>query len=159
MLIGGAMSGRSKAKAKKKMNTKTAFTAIAGTQPKLAVLAVSGGIWQCSPVSEVAEVCLEDWDVYEVKVPGRENRTRHFVGTKVDRGRSGRVSSPIVSFDSTARRGVTESGRVYELVGQRTGLGLDAEYTWNNWQQINHVTDVVNVTEEIKASLAGGEAK
>ncbi|BDT72773.1 hypothetical protein os4_23180 [Comamonadaceae bacterium OS-4] len=145
------------------MTNKTSETlnaAIAGAQPKIAVIAVSGGIWQCSPVSEKPEVLLEDWAVYEVKLPWNEHRTRHFAGTKIERGGgSGRVSTAIVSFDPTTRRGVTESGRVYELVRQRTGLMRDAEYTWNHWKSLHRAEDAVDVTDEIKALLPKGRQK
>jgi hypothetical protein len=136
----------------------TPMASIAGAQPKLALIAVSGGVWRCSPVAEKPEVYLEDWAVYEVKLPWNEYRTRHFAGTKIERrGGSGRVSTAIVSFDPATRRGVTESGRVYELVKQRSGLMLDADYTWNHWKSLHRAADVTDVTAEVKDLLSNRE--
>lgn len=123
-------------------------TAIAGTQPKLAVIEISGGVWECAPVSERAEIILTDWHVFEVQLPGRPERTRHFAGQNIT-DHEGRASSAIVTFDPEAGRGVTESGRVYQLQGS-TGFTGDGEYTWNRWMRINSVTGVVDVTAEIK---------
>ena len=124
------------------------LTAIAGTQPKLAVIAISGGVWKCAPVSERPEIVLADWQVFEVKLPGRTERSRHFAGQNIT-DREGRTSSAITIFDAATSRGTTESGRVYELRGS-TGFSGDGEYTWSRWKSINSVTDVVDVTAEIK---------
>lgn len=125
-----------------------ALTALAGTQPKLALIAIWGGVWKCAPVSERPEIVLTDWHVFEVKLPDRTERTRHFAGQNVT-DREGRASSAIVIFDATTARGITESGRVYQLQGH-TGFTGDGEYTWNRWKSINAATDVVDVTVEIK---------
>ena len=125
--------------------------AIAGTQPKLAVFAISGGVWKCAPVSERPEIILTDWHVFEIQLPGRSDRTRHFAGQNIT-DHEGRASSAIVTFDAATGSGITESGRVYQLHGN-TVLRGDGEYTWNQWQRINSVTDVVDVTAEIKDSM------
>ena len=127
-------------------------TAIAGTQPKLAVIEISGGVWKCAPVSERPEIILTDWNVFEVQLPARNERTRHFAGQNVTDG-EGRASSAIVTFDPVTGRGLTESGRVYQLQG-RTGFTGDGEYTWHHWRSINAVTEVVDVTLEIKKKMA-----
>lgn len=112
-----------------------------------------GGVWVPRSVSEEPELRLSDWSVFEVTMGGSSERTRHFVGTSI-RDREGRVSSAVESFDAKTKRGVTSSGRVYELVGSRTGMNLDAEYTWNHWKSICQAQDVVDVTAEVKASIA-----
>ena len=127
------------------------LTAIAGTQPKLAVIAISGGVWKCAPVSERPEIGLADWHVFEVKLPSRAERTRHFAGQNIT-DREGRTSSAIETFDAATSRGTTESGRVYELRGS-TGFSGDGEYTWNRWKSINSVTEVVDVTAETKKMI------
>lgn len=129
----------------------TVPTAIAGTQPKLAVIEISGGIWKCRPVSERPEIVLTDWQIFEVKLPGRIERTRHFAGQNIT-DREGRSSSAIETFDAATGCGITESGRVYQLQG-RTGFTGDGEYTWGRWKSINSVTDVVDVTAEIKVLM------
>lgn len=45
-------------------------------------------------------------------------------------------------------RGITSSGRVYELRGT-PGFNSDGEYAWNRWLAINSATDVADVTAEI----------
>ena len=127
------------------------FSAIPGTQPKLAVVEISGGVWKCRPVDERPEIILTYWHVFEVTLPGRTERTRHFAGQNIT-DHEGRASSAITIFDAATGCGITESGRVYQLQG-RTGFTGDGEYTWNRWKTINAVTDVVDVTAEIKGSM------
>ena len=127
------------------------FSAIPGTQPKLAVVEISGGVWKCSPLSERPEIVLIDWHVFEVKLPGRTERSRHFAGQNIT-DREGRASSAIIIFDAANNRGTTESGRVYELRGN-TGFSGDGEYVWKRWKSINSVTDVVDITAEIKKMM------
>ncbi|WP_394787165.1 hypothetical protein [Rhodoferax sp.] len=117
---------------------------------------MNGGIWKIGPVKDEPEVSLEDWSVFEVLLPGNGVRTRHFAGTAY--GREGRASSPVASFDAEARKGMTVSGRVYKLIGKRTGLCSDARYVWNNWMRINQAQDVVDVTAEIEALILGGSS-
>lgn len=116
---------------------------------------ITGGVWVIGPVEDEPQLRLDDWSVFEVLVPSIGVKTRHFVGTNL-RGREGRASSPIVEFDSATRQGRTSSGRVYQLVGKRTGLCSDSSYVWNIWKSRNQVTDVVDVTDEIKKLIAGG---
>ena len=132
----------------KKFRSAVGLTAISGTQPKLAVMAIMGGVWTCAPVSQRPEIVLIDWHVFEVQLPNRTQRTRHFAGQNIS-DCEGRTSSAIVTFDLKTGRGTTESGRVYQLQG-KTGFTDDGEYTWNRWKSINSVTDVVDVTAEIK---------
>ena len=135
----------------KKFRQNPGLSAIAGTQPKLAVIEIQGGVWKCAPVSERPEIVLVDWHVFEVKLPSRAERTRHFAGQNIT-DREGRTSSAIETFDAATSRGTTESGRVYELRGS-TGFSSDGEYTWNRWKNINSVTDVVDVTAEVKVLM------
>ena len=102
-------------------------------------------------MSERPEIVLTDWLVFEVKLPGRTERTRHFSGQNIT-DCEGRASSAIVTFDPKTGRGITESGRVYQLQG-RTGFTGDGEYTWSRWKNINSVTDVVDVSVEIKKMM------
>ena len=127
------------------------FSAIPGTQPKLAVVEISGGVWKCRPVDERPEIILTYWHVFEVKLPGRTERSRHFAGQNIT-DREGRASSAIIIFDAANNRGTTESGRVYELRGN-TGFSGDGEYVWKRWKSINSVTDVVDITAEIKKMM------
>ena len=135
----------------KNFKSDSVLTAIAGTQPKLAVIEIQGAVWKCTPVSERPKIVLIDWHVFEVKLPRRTERSRHFAGQNIT-DREGRTSSAIETFNAANSRGTTESGRVYELQGS-TGFTGDGEYTWNCWKRINSVTDVVDVTAEIKSLI------
>lgn len=122
----------------------------------LKVMEISGGCWSIGSVKSEPSVELLDWSVFEVLLPGLGVRTRHFAGTSVFSG-EGRVCSPVQSFDATSRRGVTSSGRVYGLVGNRTGLCSDAKYVWDIWTSLNNAQDIVDVTDDIKCLVDGGQ--
>ncbi|MDO8450328.1 MAG: hypothetical protein Q7T10_16135 [Rhodoferax sp.] len=107
-----------------------------------------GSVWQSEPVSETPVVVLVGWHVFEVKLPGRAERTRHFSGTKAHDGH-GKASTPIVQFDPVARRGVTESGRVY-LLENPPGLEINAVCAWDAFVRVNRAHDVVDVSTEIQ---------
>ncbi len=95
-------------------------------------------IWTATSVNSVPEIELRSWSVFEVTSNEWEDRTRHFVGYNVTEC-EGRVSSPIVQWDAATRRGVTASGRVYQLVGE-TGFNWDAQYVWSRWKDLNRIT-------------------
>jgi hypothetical protein len=61
---------------------------------------------------------------------------------------SGRVSSPIVTFDPVTLQGTTQTGRIYELVG-RKGWSLNVEYVWKRWCELYEVTSYTDVTESL----------
>jgi hypothetical protein len=61
---------------------------------------------------------------------------------------SGRVSSPIVTFDPVTMQGKTQSGRIYELIG-RKGWSLNVEYVWKRWCEMYEVTSYTDVTERL----------
>lgn len=99
---------------------------------------VTGGVWTLDSPTETPEIEVRDWEVHEVQLPGRDDRTRHIVGL---RGwyREGIVSSAITAMDAAANRFTTESGRTYVVRGS-TGGNLDSEYVWNQWLRINGAT-------------------
>lgn len=104
------------------------------TQLPLNAILISGGVWATRPVSEVPSIVLQDWAVIELA-----DGDRHFAGYNITEG-EGRASSKIVEFDPATMRGVTSTGRVYELDGP-PGLRGDGLYTWNRWARINSVED------------------
>jgi hypothetical protein len=85
---------------------------------------------------------LSRWRIFET-VDG----SRHFVGVDMFDS-SGRVSSPIVTFDPVTRQGTTQTGRIYELVG-RKGSSLNVEYVWGRWCELYEVTSYSDVTERL----------
>lgn len=91
-------------------------------------------VWKTIPVTEQPELILHCWAVFE----DVKTKARHFNGYSYE-NREGRVSSMILSFDPTTMRGVTRSGRVYELSGE-PGQNGDAIYVMNRWLAINSIT-------------------
>ncbi len=104
-------------------------------------------IWGSAPVEAEPEKWLEAWQVFKVvKANGFEDRFGlHFAGRNC-REFNGAVSSKIKTFDPVTMRGVTNSGRVYQLLGL-PGFCDDAQYVLDNWCGINQVK-VENATEE-----------
>jgi hypothetical protein len=105
---------------------------------------IMGGVWGTTPVSQTPELCLVRWTVFELP-----DGDRHFVGYNITE-HEGRVSSKIMQFDTETMRGVTSSGRVYELQGP-PGMDSDALYVWGRWARINSVDEgtVKDVSESL----------
>ena len=74
-------------------------------------------IWGAAPVESEPQKWLEAWQVFKiVKSHSFEDRFGlHFIGRNSIEG-NGAVSSKIESFDPITMRGITSSGRVYQLV-------------------------------------------
>lgn len=114
---------------------------------------VTGGVWAIGPVSDVPVVKLLYWRAFEVQQAGRPGRTRHFAGA-TGWHYDGLVSSEIVQFDPATRSGTSESGRVYQLIGRGTGIGMNADYVWQIWLDKCAATDIVDITTEVEESLS-----
>ncbi|WP_081063672.1 hypothetical protein [Burkholderia multivorans] len=104
-------------------------------------------IWKPLPVSVLSTIPLSRWRIFELS-----DGTRHFVGVDMW-DRSGRVSSPIATFDLVTMRGTTYTGRIYELVG-RPGDAIQADHVWKRWCELYDVTSCVDVTQLL---LGGAE--
>ena len=91
-------------------------------------------VWRTSSVSDEPEIQLIDWDVKKDTAGNG-----YFVGTRANDG-SGRVSTTIVEFDPERRRGRTQSGRVYELLGNG-GYSSNGEYVWSLYKIANSITE------------------
>ena len=105
---------------------------------------IAGGVWPLASPEVEPEISVQDWEIHEVQLPDRKERTRHVVGL-TGWHREGVVSSAMTGLDTAKHRVTTESGRVYTL-GTRTGGNLDSEYVWNRWRHINGATDDEKVT-------------
>ncbi|MFM0366207.1 hypothetical protein [Paraburkholderia sediminicola] len=81
------------------------------------------GIWKSPPVELQPMVFLSRWQVMETS-----EGFRFFIGHNMET-MSGRVTTFILKFDPKTRRGVTRSGRIYELVGD-SGVDTAANYLW-----------------------------
>lgn len=104
-------------------------------------------IWKPRPASELSRIPLSRWRVFET-----EDGSRHFVGVDMFDS-SGRVSSPIVTFDPVTMEGTTHTGQIYELIGPK-GSSLTADYVWSRWCEIYEVSSYTDVTESL---LDGGD--
>jgi hypothetical protein len=111
------------------------------------VLANMPNIWNATTVGSEPQKWLEKWQVYKVidaKIQP-EVFGYHFVGYDIQGGH-GAVSSKVGQFDPVKMCGITNSGRVYQLVGI-PGTDPDAQYTLNGWAAANQVT-IRDATEE-----------
>jgi len=80
-------------------------------------------VWKSPPVELQRIVFLSCWQVMET-----DEGSRYFIGYSMET-MSGRASIHIVKFDPETRRGVTGSGRIYELVGE-SGVDTEANHLW-----------------------------
>jgi hypothetical protein len=110
---------------------------------------IPGRIWATRPVIEEPSITLRDWTIIETV---EERPSRHFVGYN-NAGREGRVSSPIVTFDSETLRGETRTGRVYQLGDGRGMKNGDAEFVLGRWMRMYQVT-VEDITDQVLATGA-----
>ncbi len=117
----------------------------AETLARLAEVASAISIWRPQSVLDEPESYMVNWRVYKVKgVEIDDVDTVHFVG---DCGGEGRVCSPVRTYDPSTKRGITRSGRIYELTG-KSGHDSDASYVWRHWLKMNNNPTVVDVTKE-----------
>ncbi|MDR3369071.1 hypothetical protein [Rhodoferax sp.] len=100
-------------------------------------------IWTVKPIEEQRALTLTDWAIFGIKMSRSPVRRRHFAGYNVQ-DREGRASSAIVQFDTVTLRGVTKSGRVYQLSGS-PGLEGDGQHVWASWLRLAKATDVERV--------------
>jgi hypothetical protein len=87
-------------------------------------------------------VLLTHWMLLETA-----NKTRHFVGY-CSKTKTGRVSSAIRYFDPYRRRGVTESGRVYEFIGS-AGINAPVKYVLERWLAVKYIPTWHDVSDEL----------
>lgn len=99
------------------------------------------------PIRRAADVSIEPvvflrpWRVFQL-----EDGSRHLCGGEGLFG--GRVSSAVMSIDYQAATAVTQSGRIYQLVGE-PGSDADTEYVWKHWSAGYNVMHWTDVTSEV----------
>lgn len=110
-------------------------------------LAAIPNIWSATSVEVEPQKWLASWQIYKaVKADIQpELFGYHFVGFDTQ-GRHGAISSRIDKFDPVKMRGITKTGRVYQLVGA-SGVDPDAQYVLNGWSTRNKVV-MKEATEE-----------
>lgn len=114
-------------------------------------------VWQIDPVDDRPDVTLLGWAAFEVPLNGLDMPwTRHLAGWSCE-DHQGQVCSAVQRFDPLTGQCLTESGRVYRLLG-RPGLGADAEYVWNRWRRIASVGEHRDVTREVFEAIRSAQA-
>ena len=115
---------------------------------ELAKATIAASIWRPDSVTDEPEVKLSQWRVYLVKADiDSTGDTIHCVGAAGYRYSEGRVCSPVQTYDPTTKKGITRSGRIYELVGP-SGHNRDALYVWNRWlARFNPIPEIVDLTD------------
>lgn len=108
---------------------------------RLAEYLEATSIWKPASVQQEPHTVLTNWRVMLV-----QEKDIHFVGWAQYEGR---VCSAVQSYDPTTKRGITRSGRIYELSGP-SGYNSDAEYVWNRWLKMYGLTqeDVRDISAE-----------
>lgn len=89
---------------------------------------------------------IASWSIKEINWGANELPTRHLIGF-VRQDSAGRTTSAIQSFDKENRLIQTQSGRLYQLIGE-PGTHGDAEYVWEQWKNFNGARDEKDVTNE-----------
>lgn len=107
-------------------------------------------------VKDLPKVTLAEWQIFEVRFADSKNGpSRHFVGWSRE-GQCGQVSSAIQNFDPMSRRGITQSGRIYELSGN-SGRNGDAAYVWACWKVHNWVIQERDISDDIERQISGND--
>lgn len=100
---------------------------------------------------------MQSWDVYEVTLPGRTERTRHLVG-KTNHAGEIVVTSALAVILPATREAITETDEIYVFGQQVQGSpGVDTKFAW--WRDKQGATDAVCVTTEIRDLLPKQERK
>ena len=106
-----------------------------------AQMILDASVWSVPSPDDQPEIVLRRWNVMQLP-----NGDRHFVGWNAG-DREGRASTKIITFDPTTRRGITVSGRLYELEGP-SGRDGDGMYTWSRWVKVNDAKEFIDVSAE-----------
>ena len=115
---------------------------------RLAEFAEATSLWRPADVTQEPETRLQQWQVYQVWANASYPKDSiHFVGHTGGYHGEGRVCSAVQTYDKERHRGVTKSGRVYELVGH-PGHNRDADYVWNRWLGLMGDPEFTEVTNQ-----------
>ena len=90
--------------------------------------AVDASVYRPASVVQEPHTRLTQWQVHRVTTVDGFSSI-HFMGYA---GYEGRVCSSVQTYDPTTKRGITKSGRIYELI-RDPGVNRDAMYVFNNW--------------------------
>lgn len=109
-------------------------------------------VWPVDSIHERPHVTLRNWAAFEVPLNGTDGPwTRHLAGWSCEDAQ-GQVCSAVQLFDPASGQCVTQSGRIYRLLGP-PGLSADAEYVWRRWKDIWEIQEHRDVTQDVVAAM------
>jgi hypothetical protein len=109
----------------------------------LRLVGIIGGLRPQASVADEPALTLLRCSAYQLP-----SGAIHLAGHCVELA-EGRSTTAIVAGDATARRCVTTSGRQYALRGPPAYLDSDAAWVWEQFQRINGVTTLKDVSEQL----------
>lgn len=114
-------------------------------------------VYRPAPTSEVPVLHLSAWRIFKIK-----SKLRRLSGAVVLVGRDestghGRVSSALKKWNAATREAITQSGRVYKIVGD-SGMSLDAAYVFDVWCKRWRVTNTTDVTARYEKKVKAAKA-
>jgi hypothetical protein len=118
----------------------------------LRLLGIIGGLTPQPSVSQQPVSTLIQWQAQKTSAGAI-----HLVGFCTER-REGRASTAVVTIDTTTRRCMTASGRVYVLSGP-PGQNADAQWVWQQFAAAKSITDEADVSAEMEAEFAREEPR
>jgi hypothetical protein len=100
----------------------------------------------CLPTTTVGEphIQLTRWSAFLLLLPVLGAPSIHVVGFNCQTGQ-GRVSSPLVKVHSSGLRVITQSGRLYDLIGA-PGEPVQGQAVLANWLEARGALVLSNVT-------------
>lgn len=110
------------------------------------VNALQSSVWIATPITQTPSIELSCWSVWAI------GGKYYFVGYNETEG-EGRVSSAIRGFDPKTLRGVTDSGRIYQLLGE-PGHDPDGMYIWQIMLQSSRISAAEDVTALVMDCIA-----
>jgi len=94
---------------------------------------------------------ISQWKIFEVTLPGRTDRTRHFAGYSLAL-RVPKITGPIGQFDPTKKRGLDENGNEFALIGL-SRVSTDVEPAWQAWVAAQKAQDVRDISRDVTKML------
>lgn len=108
--------------------------------------ALQTSVWLATPITQTPSIELSCWSVWAI------GEKYYFVGYN-ETEREGRVSSAIRGIDPKTLRGVTDSGRTYQLLGE-PGHDPDGMYIWQIILRNSRISTAEDVTALVMDRIA-----
>lgn len=94
---------------------------------------------------------LTQWKIFEVALPSRKDKTRHFAGYSPAL-RVPKITGPIAQFDPIKKRGIDESGKEFALIGL-SRVSADVEPAWKAWVVARGAQGVKDISRDVTKML------